>query len=105
MATLRGKVAWQLTQNIRPPTGLGEGIARFAMNEKVYTQTSVIPLLKHLGYAKVTYNHGIEEFGKDVLFSEYDRFGNKIYHAAQVKVGDIPYIQSVLPNKRFKLMD
>lgn len=59
------------------------------MNEEEYTQTIVVPLLRHLGYVEVTYNHGIVEFGKDVLFSEYDRFGNKIYNAAQVKAGDI----------------
>lgn len=59
------------------------------MTEQEYTQSIVIPLLKYLGFVEVTYTHGIEEFGKDVLFSEYDRFGNKIYHAAQVKVGDI----------------
>lgn len=42
-----------------------------------------------MGYMEVTYNHGIDEFGKDIVFSEYDRFGNKKYHAAQVKFGNI----------------
>jgi len=58
------------------------------MTEEEYTQTTVIPLLKYLGFTEVTYTHGIQEFGKDILFSEYDRFGNKIYHAAQVSLPD-----------------
>lgn len=59
------------------------------MNEEQYTTNVVIPLLRQLGYSEVTYNHGIAEFGKDVVFADYDRFGNKVYHAAQVKVGDL----------------
>ena len=59
------------------------------MNETEYTNKVIIPLLKHMGYMEVTYNHGIDEFGKDIVFSEYDRFGNKKYHAAQVKDGNI----------------
>ena len=61
------------------------------MNETEYEYTNkvIIPLLKHMGYMEVTYNHGIDEFGKDIVFSEYDRFGNKKYHATQVKVGNI----------------
>jgi hypothetical protein len=59
------------------------------MNEEDYTTNVVIPLLRQLGYSEVTYNHGIAEFGKDVVFADYDRFGNKVYHAAQVKVGDL----------------
>jgi len=59
------------------------------MHEDEYTNNVVIPLLRQLGYSEVTYNHGIDEFGKDVVFADYDRFGNKIYHAAQIKVGDL----------------
>jgi len=58
------------------------------MTETEYTN-KIITLLKHMGYMEVTYNHGIDEFGKDIVFSEYDRFGNKKYHAAQVKFGNI----------------
>jgi len=59
------------------------------MTEKEYTSDIIIPLLINMGFMEVTYNHGIVEFGKDIIFSEYDRFGNKKYHAAQIKVGDI----------------
>lgn len=59
------------------------------MNEDQYTNEIIIPLLKHMGFIEVRYNHGAQEFGKDVLFAEFDRFGNKKYHAAQIKVGNI----------------
>src|SRR3989344_9466063 len=59
------------------------------MDEDQYTKEIIIPLLKYMGFIEVRYNHGIEEFGKDVLFAEFDRFGNKKYHAAQIKVGNI----------------
>ncbi len=59
------------------------------MNEDQYTNEIIIPLLRHMGFIEVIYNHGIEEFGKDVTFAEFDRFGNKKYHAAQIKVGNI----------------
>lgn len=59
------------------------------MNEDEYTSAVIMPLLRQLGYSEVTYNHGITEFGKDIVFADYDRFGNKMYHAAQVKAGDL----------------
>jgi len=59
------------------------------MKEEQYTKKTIIPLLKYMGFIEVLYNHGTEEFGKDVLFAEFDRFGNKKYHAAQIKVGNI----------------
>jgi len=59
------------------------------MNEEEYTTQIVMPLLRQVGYSEVRYNHGIAEFGKDVVFCDYDRFGNKIYYAAQIKAGDL----------------
>lgn len=59
------------------------------MNEQQYTDMSIIPLLRRMGFIEVTNNHGISEFGKDILFSEVNKFGEKRYSAAQVKVGDI----------------
>ena len=59
------------------------------MDENKYTNEIIIPLLRKMGYMEVTYNHGIREFGKDIIFSEFDKFGNKRYYAAQIKVGDI----------------
>lgn len=57
--------------------------------ETEFTQKVVIPILRKLGYSSVRYNHGVSEFGKDILFGDTDRFGNHRWLAAQVKVGDI----------------
>ena len=59
------------------------------LNQAQYTNNVIIPLLKHMGYMEVTYTHGINAFNKDVIFSEYDRFGNKKYNIAQVISVDI----------------
>ncbi len=59
------------------------------MTEKEYTDQVLIPLLRHMGFQEVTNNHGVKEFGKDILFVEYDRFLLRKYYAAQIKVGDI----------------
>lgn len=59
------------------------------MKEKEFREKNIIPLLRNMGYIEVTDTHGIREFGKDIVFSEYDKFGNKKYHAVQTKVGNI----------------
>jgi len=61
----------------------------FRMTEKEYTDQVIIPLLRHMGFEEVTYNHGVREFGKDIIFVDYDRFLLRKYYAAQVKMGDI----------------
>ena len=42
-------------------------------------------LLRKLGYAIVIEYHGTDEFGKDIVFAELDRFGNVRYHALQAR--------------------
>jgi hypothetical protein len=59
------------------------------MNEKQFRQELVVPMLKHLGFIDVIESHGPNEFGIDVRFAEYDRFGTKCWYGAQLKVGDI----------------
>lgn len=59
------------------------------LNQAQYTNNVIIPLLKNMGYMEVTYNHGIHEFGRGIIFSEYDRFGNKKYNVAQIISVDI----------------
>ncbi len=58
-------------------------------DEEEYTNEIIIPLLQNMGFSDVRNNHGIDEFGKDILFSDYNRFGIKQYHAAQVKFKNI----------------
>lgn len=58
-------------------------------DEEEFKKNQVIPLLKKLGFMEVRDNHGVREFGKDILFSKYDEFGLKRYYAAQIKAGNI----------------
>lgn len=54
------------------------------IREDQFIQKFLIPLLQRLGYQVVNY-HGQREFGKDLVFSEVDRFSNVVYHGLQAK--------------------
>lgn len=58
-------------------------------NEKEFILQKVIPALKNKDFFDVRYNHGIDEYGKDVTYKYYDNFGSLKYGSAQVKYGDI----------------
>lgn len=62
---------------------------RYQKDEPYFTNEFIIPLLCKMGFEHVRYNHGASEFGKDILFSERDKFSNIRYCAAQVKAGNI----------------
>ena len=57
--------------------------------ESSFRTAVVIPLLRRMGYIDVADTQGASEFGKDVVFAEYDRFGTKRWYAAQLKAGDV----------------
>ncbi len=57
--------------------------------EREFTLQKVIPALRKLGFWDVRYNHGIEEYGKDVTYRYKDNFEKIKLGAAQVKYGDI----------------
>jgi len=57
--------------------------------EEKFIKEEIIPLLNNLGFERIRFNHGNREFGKDVVFSEIDRFGNRVYYGVQAKCGDI----------------
>lgn len=59
------------------------------LEEEIYANKAIIPLLQTMGFVDVCNTHGIYEFGKDILFSEFNKFGIKKYYAAQVKSIDI----------------
>jgi hypothetical protein len=42
-----------------------------------------------MGFDNVKYNHSNQEFGKDIIFSETDRFGVDRNYGVQVKAGDL----------------
>jgi len=59
------------------------------MTENQFRQELVVPTLKQMGFIDVIDTQGPNEFGRDVCFAEYDRFGTKRWFGAQLKVGDI----------------
>lgn len=64
-------------------------------NEAKFTSKFLVPLLQRLGFSVVEY-HGTQEFGKDVIFAEVDRFGQIAYHGLQAKyLGSIGQSQSI----------
>lgn len=55
------------------------------MNEVEWLHTEVAPLLRRIGFTRVTVTHGVDEKGRDLVFAELDRFGLLRYFAAQTK--------------------
>lgn len=60
-----------------------------AKDEKDFSISVVIPLLRKLGFSDVRYNHGKREFGKDITFSKKIEFDEYEFFGAQVKHGNI----------------
>jgi len=58
-------------------------------DEKDFTLSIVIPLLRKLGFSDVRYAHGKREFGKDIVFSRKTEFDDFEFWGAQVKYGNI----------------
>jgi hypothetical protein len=58
-------------------------------DESKFSLEVLLPLFRNMGFSDVKYNHGKREFGKDVTFSEIDRFGIRRNYGVQVKVGDL----------------
>ena len=54
-------------------------------NEKELCEKVIVPLLRKMGYTSVQYRCGIDEFGRDIIFCELDRFRNPRWMGAQVK--------------------
>jgi hypothetical protein len=62
-------------------------------NEHDFVQRFLIPLLHRLGFSMTVNYHGTREFGRDLIFAEFDRFGHVRYHALQAK-----YVPSISVN-------
>jgi hypothetical protein len=68
----------------------GEEISSEILNdEKKFALELLLPLFRNMGFVDVKYNHGKREFGKDVTFSEIDKFGVRRNYGVQVKAGDL----------------
>lgn len=61
----------------------------YEKDEALFSKEIVLPLLRKMNSKKIYYSHGQDEYGKDFIFSEIDKFGNYINYGMQVKAGDI----------------
>lgn len=61
----------------------------FANNEEQFTKIKVIPALKKYACFDVKYNHGNDEYGRDIIYKYVDNFKTINWGAAQIKFGDI----------------
>lgn len=58
-------------------------------DETKFSLEILLPLIRAMGFYDIKYNHGKREFGKDITFSEFDRFGIRRNFGVQVKKGDL----------------
>jgi len=58
-------------------------------NEVEWTKGFLVNRLRQLGFGSIDFVHGAMEAGRDVVFSDRDRFGVVHYYAAQVKSGSL----------------
>lgn len=69
-------------------------------NEAAFTTDFLVPLLRRLGFSVVNEYHSSQEFGKDLVFAEIDRFGHVAYHGLQAK-----YVPSISQSDSNGLID
>lgn len=77
----------QTNENKATKTEIEKG--KYSKSEKDYTINKVIPALKKQGCFDVRYNHGNDEYGKDITYKYKDNFETVKCGAVQVKRGDI----------------
>jgi hypothetical protein len=58
-------------------------------DEHRFTLEILLPLFRNMGFIDVKYNHSKREYGKDITFSEIDKFGVRRNHGVQIKKGDL----------------
>lgn len=57
--------------------------------EVEFMKEVLTPLFESMGFDKISFNHGANEYGKDYIFSKRNEFKNIEYYACVVKRGDI----------------
>lgn len=57
-------------------------------DEKAFRESLLLPLFERLGYLTV-HNHGVSEFGKDIVISKTNDFGIREYTGLVVKKGNV----------------
>lgn len=60
-----------------------------SLSESDFRSDVLVPLFKAMGFLGITVHHGALEFGKDIVFFDEDRFGDRIYYAVVAKKGRI----------------
>jgi len=61
----------------------------YTVDEKKFSLEVLQPLLKKMKFQSVRYNHGPDEYGRDFIFNEINKFGKKVNYGLQAKAGDI----------------
>lgn len=69
-------------------------------NEAEFVSRFIRPLLGRLGYSVIADYHGPGEYGKDIVFADFDKFGQVTYHAIQAK-----YVPSVSLSESNQLVE
>ena len=86
----RGRIKFGDEPGLRERILEGEEISNKILNDEVkYTIEVLLPLFRNMDFIDVKYNHGKREFGKDVTFSEMDKFGERRNYGVQVKAGSL----------------
>jgi hypothetical protein len=68
----------------------GEEISKSILEvEPKFIVELLLPLFRNMGFIDVKYNHSKREFGKDITFSEIDKFTVRRNYGVQVKVGNL----------------
>lgn len=57
--------------------------------ERDFVLRRLVPLIQKLGFQHVHYTHGMDEYGRDLIFYDHDRFGIERPYGVQAKLGDI----------------
>lgn len=63
--------------------------SEYEKNEDLFCKEVLSPLLAKIGFTNVEYIGGIDEYGRDFIFNDSDKLGNKINFGLQAKKGDI----------------
>lgn len=58
-------------------------------DEAKFTIELLLPLFRNMSFFDVKYNHGKREYGKDITFSEIDKFGTRRNYGIQIKAGNL----------------
>jgi len=61
----------------------------YERNESAFCTEVLAPLLRRMGFLSVQYLHGVQEYGKDFIFSELSPFGHLRHYGLQAKAGDV----------------